>query len=284
MELILKNKEMKTYLKIMLATCLVATFSSCTLGVQEQFDYKGETYSETDPFDTMTAWDYIQTRKSNTIRDSQNRIKLVSNTNVYGASGDELDLLIAAIKRVGYEDLYKQTATKGRTYLLLNNNAFTGNTDSDVVRAITGTQLADNALIEPETYFKNYTPTQLNLLKAILKYHIVTDYVAQVPTIPTYGVEVGFKTLLPKVNVDAIGLPLSLSSEFSDISFSRNFDSRTTLIINSPSSPLPLSANTLTFPESVRRHNYVFNNGIGHYLNELVRYQPYALYTNLPVN
>lgn len=281
---ILKNKDMKTYLKIMLVACFIAAFSSCTLGVQEQFDYKGETYINTDPFDTMTAWDYIQTRKSNSIRDSQNRFRLVSNTNVYGASGDELDLLIAAIKRVGYEDLYKQTATKGRTYLLLNNNAFTGNTDRDVVKAVTGTQLGDNALIEPETYFDKYTPAQLNQLKAILKYHIVSDYVAQVPTIPTYGVEVGFKTLLPKVNVDAVGLPISLSSEFSDISFSRNFDSRTTLLINSPSSPLPLTANTLSFDENVRRHNYVFNNGLGHYLNEIVRYQPYALYTNLPVD
>ena len=281
---ILKNKDMKTYLKIMLAACFIATFRSCRLGVQEQFDYNGETYIDTDPFDTMRAWDYIQTRKSNSIRDSQNRIRLVSNTNVYGASGDELDLLIAAIKRVGYEDLFKQTATKARTYLLLNNNAFTGNTDRDVVKTIRGTQLADNSLIEPETYFNNWTPQQLNVLKAILKYHIVSDYVAQVPTIPTYGVEVGFKTLLPKVNVDAVGLPLSLSSEFSDISFSRNFDSRTTLLIKSPSSPLPPSANTLSFDENVRRHNYVFNNGLGHYLNEFVRYQPYALYTNLTID
>ncbi|WP_163397423.1 hypothetical protein [Flavobacterium fluviatile] len=275
---------MKTHIKLIMATCFVAALSSCTLGVQDEFNYESETYSEVDPYENMTAWEYIQLRKSNTIRDSQGRFKLVSNTSVYGASGDELDLMIAAIKRVGFEDLYQQTATNGRTYLLLNNNAFTGNTDRDIVKSITGTQLADNSTLNPDTYFDNWTPTQLNLLKAILKYHIVTDFVAQTPTIPTFGVNVLFKTLLPKVEVDAVGAPVSLSTEMSDIAFYRNPDARTTLVINDPSSPLPVTANTLAFNENVRRHNYVFNNGIGHYLNEMVRYQPYALYTNLPIN
>ncbi|GIZ09516.1 hypothetical protein [Flavobacterium sp. UMI-01] len=275
---------MKKYIKIILATCLVAVLSSCTLGVQDQFDFKGETYSTEDPFTDMTAWEYIQTRKSNAIRDAQGRFKLVSNTNVLGASGDELDFMIAAIKKVGFESLYDQTATTKRTYLLLNNNAFTGNNDRDIIRAVTGAQLADNSTVNPDTYFDTWTPAQLNTLKAILKYHIVTDYVAQTPTIPTYDVYVLFKTLLPKVNLDNTGVPVSLSTEMADISFSRDVDARSTLKVNEPGSPLPETANTLGFEENVRRHNYVFKNGIGHYVNESVRYQPYSLYTNLTIN
>lgn len=271
---------MKTYIKIILAICFITAFSSCTLGVQENFDFQGEVYSDVDPFKDMTAWDYIQTRKSNSIRDAQGRFKLVSNTSVYGASGDELDLFIAAIKKVGFESYFNQTVTTERTYLMLNNNAFTGNNDRDVVKAVTGSQLADNSTINPDTYFDNWTPAQLNLLKAILKYHIVSSFVAQKPTIPTFGVNVLFKTLLPKVNVDSNGAALNLSNDMSDIAFYRNPDARTTLIVNDPSSPLPTTANTLSWNETVRRHNYVFNNGIGHYLNEMVRYQPYELYTN----
>jgi len=273
---------MKKYIKIILATCFVAAFSSCTLGVQDNFDFKGETYSEEDPFVNMTAWEFIQSRRSNSIRDAQGRFKLVSNTSVYGASGDELDFLAAAIKKVGFESYYNQTATKARTYLLLNNNAFTGNNDRDVIKTCTGSQLADNATVNPDTYFDNWTPTQLNLLKAILKYHMVSEYVAQTPTIPTFGVHVVFQTLLPKFNLES-GTPV-LTNEMSDIAFYRNPDSRTTLVINETSSPLPATANTLNFNENVRRHNYVFNNGIGHFLNEIVRYQPYALYTDYPIN
>lgn len=275
---------MKKYIKIILATCFVAVFSSCTLGVQDQFEFKGETYSEVDPFTNMTAWEYIQTRKSNAIRDDQGRFKLVSNTSVLGASGDELDFMIAAIKKVGFESLYDQKATTGRTYLLLNNNAFTGNNDRAIVFAIRGSQLSDNATVNPDTYFDNWTPEQLNVLKAVLKYHIVTDYVAQTPTIPTYDVYVLFKTLLPKVVTDINGIPVSFSNDMTDISFSRDVDARSTLKVNETGSPLPETANTLGFDENVRRHNYVFNNGIGHFVNELVRYQPYSLYTNLTIN
>ncbi|SMC79677.1 hypothetical protein [Cellulophaga tyrosinoxydans] len=275
---------MKTYIKILLATCMVATLGSCSLDLQEQFNYKGETYSEEDPFENITAWDYIQSRVSNTPRDANNRFKLQSNTNELGFNGDELDLMIAAIKRVGYEDLYNQTANSGRTYLLLNNNAFTGNNSTrDIVRAIRGSQLADNSTIEPETYFDNWTPEQLNQLKAILRYHIVTDYVEQ-RTVPTANVFVLFKTLLPKVNLDALGAPVSLSNDMADIAFSRDGDARFTLRVNDVGSPLPATANTANLDESVRRHNYVFNNGIGHYLQEMVRYQPYTLYTNLPLD
>lgn len=275
---------MKTYIKIILTACFITCFSSCSLDVQEQFNFKGEIFSEDDPFENMTAWEYIQTRTSKTPRDANNRFKLVSNTSILGATGDELDFMIAAIKKVGYEDFYNQTATPDRTYLLLNNNAFTGNNiNRDIIRTIRGSQLADNSTVEPETFFDNWTPAQLNQLKAVLRYHIVNDYVAQ-NTVPTANVFVVFQTLLPKVNTVALGAPVSLSGEMADIAFSRNGDARFTLRINDDGSPLPATANTQNLREVARRQNYVFNNGIGHYLNEMVRYQPYSLYTNLTLD
>ena len=36
--------------------------------------------------------------------------------------------------------------------------------------------------------------------------------------------------------------------------------------------------------ENIRRHNYVFNNGVGHFLQEAVRFQPYVFYSNLPLD
>lgn len=93
-----------------------------------------------------------------------------------------------------------------------------------------------------------------------------------------------FNTLLTKLNRGAIGAPVSLSGEMSDIAFSRITDPRSILRVNDVGSPLPSTANTANMNENVRRHNYVFKNGVGHYLNEMVRYQPYSLYTNLPLN
>lgn len=264
---------MKTFFKLVLVTCFVAALNSCTLDLQDEFKFKPE-INDTDPFANMTAWDYIQTRTTSAIADSQGRIIL---------NGEELDLMIAAIKRVGYEDLYNQTATTNRTYLLLNNNAFTGNTlERDIIRTITGRQLGVNSRVIPETVFDNYTEEQLNVLKAMLKYHIVGDFVAQVPTIPTFDFDLLFKTLLPVVNLNELGQPTGLSDQFTDIAFRR--DTRWIININNPEAPLPPTANEVNLDENVRNHNFVFNNGIGHYLNEIVRFQPYALYTNLSVD
>ena len=103
-----KYNKMKTYLKIIIAACFVAVFNSCSLEVQEEFKFKSETFSEEDPYENMTAWEYIQTRTSKTPRDASNKFKLVSNTSVLNATGDELDFMIAAIKKCGFEELYNQ--------------------------------------------------------------------------------------------------------------------------------------------------------------------------------
>lgn len=54
--------------------------------------------------------------------------------------------------------------------------------------------------------------------------------------------------------------------------------------VNPISSPLISTAVGPGFNEKVRSHNYVFNNGIGHYLNDPVRYHPIPFYENYNVD
>lgn len=274
---------MKTYIKIILAIFLMTAFNSCTLDVQDNFEFVPETYITEDPFKDITAWEFIQSRRATSPRDSQGRFTLLSNTSVFGANGDELDFFAAAIKKVGFEGYYNQTATTARTYLLLNNNAFTGTNAPSVILICTGKALADNSLVNPDTYFDTWTPAQLNTLKAILKYHIVSEYVAQRPTISTHSVNFLFKTLLPLLDLSDPAIPV-LSAEMSDVSFFRSISQTSQLLLNEATAPLPVTATTTGWNESVRRHNYVFNNGLGHFINEPIRYQPYELYTNIPIN
>ena len=50
-------------------------------------------------------------------------------------------------------------------------------------------------------------------------------------------------------------------------------DDRYRIDINRAPAPLPYSATTQW--ERVRNHNYVFNNGIGHFIADPVRNKPY---------
>ncbi|WP_298338938.1 hypothetical protein [uncultured Algibacter sp.] len=264
---------MKTFLKIIMLAAIIVGFHSCTLQQQEEFDFNPEN-NFADPFGNTTAWDYIQTRTTNAIIDDENRKVL---------DGEELDFMIAAIKHVGYQDLYSQTATK-RTFFLLNNNAFTGNNrDRDIIRAVTGTTQGGGA-VNADTLMASITaPEEINKLKAILKYHIVEEEVAQVPKITIFNKDFIFKTLLPEVRVDPItGEPLGLSGERADIALRRDIEWR--MEVNNVNAPLISTAVQQGFNERVRAHNYVFNNGVGHYLNDTVRYQPFPLYENFSVD
>ena len=273
---------MKTHLKVIFFSIITIFLGSCSLELQESFEFEPEVFNQGDPFSDLTAWEFIQTKI--TERNENNEFLLKSNTSTLNQSGDNLDFLVAAIKAVGYEDYYNQSATTNRTYFLLNNNAFTGNSPRDIFRMIRGSQLADGnsagRLVNPDTAFDNWTPEQLNQLKALLRYCIVTEYVDQ-NTVPTSFVHLIKNTLLPKVNLDANGAAVSLSNENAEIGFYRNGDSRQQLRLNEPGVPLQPTASEESWNEVVRRHNYVFNNGLGHFINEAIRLQPYNLYNNL---
>ncbi|WP_242204054.1 hypothetical protein [Aestuariivivens insulae] len=223
--------------------------TSCDLELQESFDFVPEV-DLTDPFADMTAWEYIQTRT--TLNDEG---KL---------SGEELNYMIAAIKKAGFEEYYNQTADTTRTYLLLNNNAFTGN--GDIISMVTGSASVADGETPEQVMERVDTPEKLHILRKILSYHIVDEYVAQVPTLAETNVRYYFPTFLTIYDS-------SIPEEDGVISFYRR--ERWEMRVNYAPSILPSTATSGGWNEQVRNHNYVFNNGIGHYLNDAVRNRPY---------
>jgi len=215
------------------------TLASC-LPLQENFDFEPEV-DATDPFADGTAWDFIQS--ANAFTEEGN------------ISGENFNYLTAAIKKADMVDEFNQTNTTDRTYLLLNNNAFLGN--NDVIDLITGSDTIGVGATPDETMERVDTPEKLERLKTILRYHIVTTYIAQVPTLEVFDVDYLFQTLIP--------------GEDGLIGFRRDFTWR----IDINKTPAPLPATATSQPERVRNHNYIFNNGIGHHLNDPVRNQPY---------
>ncbi len=222
---------------------IVLTFllSSCDLGLQEEFDFKPEALTD-NPFENMTAWEWIQTRTS-----------VATTTNTYNPL--EFDYYIEAIKKAGMQNEFDQMTTKERTYLLLNNNAFLGT--GDIIQIITGSSTVPAGETAAQTMNKVDTPVELEKLKTVLRYHIVTTYILQVPTLYKYDTDYLFQTLIPG---DA-GL----------IAFRRNPIYQIT--VNSQLAPLPATA-TSEF-EQCLSHNYQFKNGIGHVLSDPVRNKPY---------
>lgn len=240
---------MKPYLKFKIGILLITSFllTSC-YDLQESFDFQPDV-DLTDPHDQKTAWEFIQERTALTEE---------TETRPGGEiSFEELNFMIEAIKVAGFEDLYNQTETTDRTYLLLNNAAFL--VDGNIIDIV----LQDEAdeIEEGETpeqiMARVDTPKELETLRTILRYHIVDAYIDQVPTLFETEVRYVFQTLIP--------------GDDGFIVFSRN--SRWTIQINTPPAPLPETATQE--PENVRRHNYVFNNGIGHFIHDPVRNKPY---------
>lgn len=215
---------------------LVFCFMSCDLELQEGFDFVPDV-DLTDPYDNMTALEFIQERANVFTEDG-------------GISGEEMHYMAAAIEAAGMQEEYNGT-NSDRTYLLLNNNAFTGG--GDVIQLVTGSSTVG----ENETPADVMARADLDVLRTILRYHIVTTYVDQVPTLFEYGINYVFQTLIP--------------GDAGVIVMRR--DDRYRIDINRAPAPLPSTATSQW--ERVRNHNYVFNNGIGHIINDPVRNQPY---------
>lgn len=210
-------------------------FTSCDLELQRGFDFQPDV-DLTDPFADMTAWEWLQTKT--TFNDEG------------GLIGEEFNYLVAAIQAAGMVEEYDGIEAD-RTYLLLNNNAFTGG--GDIIQIVTGSA----AIEEGETPADVMARADIEKLKTVLRYHIVTSYVAQVPTLVEFGVNYIFQTLIP--------------GEDGIIVMRR--DNRYRIDINRAPAPLPSTA-TSQF-ERVRAHNYVFQNGIGHIIADPVRNKPY---------
>jgi len=226
-------------LNISILLLLVVALASC-LPVQENFDFEPEVDAE-DPFADGTAWDFIQSAR--VLNDEGN------------FDGEQFNYLAAAIEKADMVDEFDQTNTTDRTYLLLNNNAFTGG--GDVIAIVTGSDTIGVEATAAETMERVDTPEKLEKLRTVLKYHIITTYVDQVPTLEERDTWYLFQTLI--------------EGEDGLIALSRDHLWR--IDINGPGAPLPATATSQR--ERVRNHNYIFNNGIGHHLADPVRNQPY---------
>ena len=255
---------MKTFIKLKIVLLLFVSFlfSSCELDVQDTFDFKTGAVDE-DPFENITAWEFIQ---------SKNGVN-EDGTLLF----EHFQYMEAAIKKAGMIEEFNQTEDTQRTYLLLNNAAMTGG--GDVIEIVTGSaattitvldgdgnpvldengDAVKNQLTPEEVFEKVDTPEKLEKLRTLLKYHITLDYVQQVPTLAVEGTFYVFQTLIPGDD----GL----------IAYRRDAD--WDIKVNERGAPLPNSAFSGGWNENVRNHNYVFNNGIGHIINDPVRNQPY---------
>ena len=240
---------MKTFvkIKIVLILCLGISLSSCDLELQDTYNFEsGAVFS--DPYENITAWEFIQS---------------LNGVNEDGTlDGEHFQYMEAAIRKAEMIDVFNQTADTLRTYLLLNNNAFKGAGNvNQIVTGLSGTDLEDaEASLTPDELMEFVdTPEKLEKLRTLLKYHITTDYVLQVPTLGVSGTFYVFQTLVPGDD----GLIAYRRDDDWDIS------------INASGAPLPSSAYSGGWNENVRNHNYVFSNGVGHILNDPVRNQPY---------
>lgn len=221
-------KRIKNILvKSLSIACLTLTLAGCDLALQEEFDFK----PSVDPyptFENMTAWDWIQTRKTSDELVEQGMI-----------DGNEFELLKQAIEVAGMQDVFSQPG-KDKTFLLLNNNAFTG--AGDIIQLVTGSATGDLANANVE------------VLTKILQYHIVTTYITQNDPLKVYGFDYKFQSML--LGPDG------------EIYLRRN--ERLAMAVNL-STALPETA----ADEVVFRHNYVFGNGIGHIIQDYCRKVPF---------
>lgn len=222
--------------------------TSCDLALQENFEFETSAVSNNEPFDDITALEFITQQSSTRDEESGN------------FDGEKFDYMLAAINKAGMRNVYGSNV-KDRTYLLLNNNAFTGS--GDIIARVTG--LTANAPRQeaeqnesPEELFERVdTPEKLQVLRDILNYSVVDAFVSQ-RTLTSTDKFFVFQTLVP----GSEGL----------ISFRRDFE--LTIRINDQASPSVTNvAKRSANAENVRSHNYVFNNGIGHVINDHVRFK-----------
>ncbi len=218
---------------------LTLLITGCDLDLQERFVFEPDV-DLSDPFAELTAWQFFNLPQVNALNEDG------------GLVGDNYNYMAAAIQAAGMVDEYN-TANSGRTFLMLNNNAFTGN--GDVIALVTGSADVEDG----ETPAEVMARADVDVLRLILQYHIITTYVTQNDPLAEFGVNYEFQTLIP--------------GEAGKIVLRR--DDRLRVDVNRSPAPLPGTATGGGNNERIRNYNYVFNNGIGHSLNDPVRNQPY---------
>lgn len=232
------------YIKVLAITGCVLLLTACNLDLQERFVFEPDV-DLTDPFGNLTAWEFLNSAAATSLNEEGEFI------------GDNFNYMAAAIEAAGMVDEYN-TSNSGRTFLMLNNNAFLGN--NDVIDLITGSE----EVLEGETPAQVMARADTDVLRLILEYHIIDSYITQNNPLIEFGVNYEFQTLIP--------------GEAGRIILRR--DDRLRIDINRNPAPLPSTATGGGNNERVRNYNYVFNNGIGHSINDPVRNEPYPAPNN----
>lgn len=196
--------------------------TSCDLPVQPKFEFESE-IGELVTFEDQTVLEWMRSPAS-----------LGANNNA------NFDIMVSAIEATGLEEEYNDPSDR-RTFLMLNNEAFTANGEIFRVLGVTAVDSLDEA--------------GLDRLRTILRYHIVDEYVDQGPeALPVLLVNYLFQTLIPGEE----GL------------MSANRDERFRMNLNRADG-LPGNARGT----QVRQHNYVFSNGVGHHIRDYIRNRPF---------
>ncbi len=217
---------MKNYfnisIKIMLFGFISTSLISCgDLKVQEKFVFQPG-IPELATFKDQTAWEFIQ--------------KQTTPAGAVALAANKFDFMITLIRVAGLEEEYNKNI-ENRTYLFLNNAAFTG--AGRINALLTGVTLGTGDL------------TKVDKVRAanLLKYHIIDAYVNQTTSLPLFFINYDFKTLLEGSN----GV----------MKIQRN--ERYSITINN-SAELPTTRRTT----AVTLHNYQFKNGIAHIISSHV--------------
>ncbi len=198
--------------------------TGCDLEIQKPYDFQPEVFPLA-TFEDQTVWEWLQTQQS------PNGLAAVDQY--------KFDFLIEAIQLTGMQEEFNRKGDK-RTFLLLNNNAF--DDANEILQTLTGSTKG------------SLKAANAARLRNVLMYHIVEEYVLQIPTLEVINQEYMFQTMIP--------------GEDGLIVMKRN--DRYSISVNNTS-----SLSTTARAANVRSHNFRFNNGIGHILNDYVRNRPF---------
>lgn len=203
--------------------------TSCDLPVQPDFEFESE-IGQLATFEDQTVLEWMSSPAS-----------VNSNPN------SNFDIMVRAIELTGLEAEYNDPSDR-RTFLMLNNEAFTGNN-----RIFDVLDISSLDSLEADGFDR---------LRNILQYHIISEFVDQGPeALPVLLTNYSFQSLVPGEEGEII---VHRDERF------RMFINKQPLV-NEIATGLPSMARRT----DVRNHNYVFSNGVGHQLRDYARYLPF---------
>ncbi len=210
------------FLGLPVLVLLISLLTNCDLPTQPKFEFDSE-IAPLVTFEDQTILEWMGSEAA-----------------VSGSTNNNFNILVDAIALTGLESEYNSPGDR-RTFLMLNNEAFTGGGEIFSILGVTALDSLD--------------ATGVDRLKTILRYHIVEEYVDQgAEALPVLLTNYLFQTLIP--------------GDDGMISFNR--DERFRLNINRAVG-LPGTARGT----QARNHNYIFSNGVGHHVRDYVRTRPY---------